>query len=81
MWVRGITLSPDDSYRDTERRAADYRAMGVEAIWLIDPDTRTGRQCVGDTWTAATTLRVPGTPVEIDLADLFRRLDESSSQD
>lgn len=74
-------LSPDDSYSDTERRARDYRLMGVEAIWVIDPDTRTGRQCIGDTWTASTVLRVPGTPVELDLLDLFQRLDESSPQD
>lgn len=70
-------LSPDDSYVDTVRRATDYLTMGVETVWVIDPDTRTGRQCIGDTWTAADVLRVPGTPIELDLHDLFRRLDTS----
>ncbi len=72
-----VIVSPDDSYTDTQKRASDYMTMGVEAIWVIDPDTRTGRQCVGDTWTAATVLRVPGTPVELDLTDLFQRLTQS----
>lgn len=73
-------LSPDDSYADTQRRASDYLAMGVEAVWVIDPETRTGRQCIGDSWTAASVLRVPGTPVELGLDDLFARLDESSAR-
>ncbi len=36
-------LSPDDSYSDTQERAQDYRAMGVETVWIIDPKTRTGQ--------------------------------------
>ena len=32
-------LSPDDSYSDTQERAQDYRAMGVEVVWIIDPKT------------------------------------------
>ena len=35
-------LSPDDTYSDLEERVADYRRMGVEAIWAIDPKTRSG---------------------------------------
>jgi len=30
-------LSPDDSYSDTQERAQDYREMGVETVWIIDP--------------------------------------------
>lgn len=70
-------LSPDDTYADTQRRATEYTEMGVRAIWIIDPETRTGRQCVGDAWTAAAILKVPETPIELDLTDLFRRLDAS----
>jgi Uma2 family endonuclease len=33
-------LSPDDTYSDTQERAQDYRAMGVETVWIIDPKTR-----------------------------------------
>jgi Uma2 family endonuclease len=68
-------LSPDDSYTDTQERAADYRRMGVGTVWIIDPKTRTGRSCIDDVWTAARRLTVPGTPVFVDLDWLFARLD------
>jgi Uma2 family endonuclease len=68
-------LSPDDSYADTQERAADYRRMGVQTVWIIDPKTRTGRYCVDDVWTAAERLIVPGTAIYADLNDLFAKLD------
>jgi Uma2 family endonuclease len=70
-------LSPDDTYSDTQERAADYRGMGVQTIWIIDPRTRTARVCVEDTWSAASRLEVPGTAIYVDLSRLFERLDES----
>jgi Uma2 family endonuclease len=69
-------LSPDDTYSDTEERAADYLAMGIQAVWIIDPKTRTGRMCVGQAWTAARRLDVPGTAVYVELPEIFRYLDE-----
>jgi Uma2 family endonuclease len=72
-------LSPDDSYADTQERAADYRKMGVGTVWIIDPKTRTGRYCIGDVWTAAERLIVPGTPVVVDLGALFARLDRKQT--
>jgi len=53
-------LSPDDSYSDTQERAQDYRAMGVETVWIIDPKTRTGRMCSGAEWVEASRLEVKG---------------------
>jgi Uma2 family endonuclease len=73
-------LSPDDSYSDTQERAADYRKMGVKTVWIIDPKTRSGRFCVGDTWTAAQRLVVPGTEIHADLDVLFDRLDRKRRQ-
>jgi Uma2 family endonuclease len=49
-------LSPDDTYSETERKAQDYTQMGVHTIWMIDPETRAGRMCIGANWTAATRL-------------------------
>ena len=72
-------LSPDDTYADTQERAADYRRMGVKTVWIIDPKTRSGRQCINDVWTATETLRVPGTEIWADLATLFRELDRFRS--
>jgi Uma2 family endonuclease len=67
-------LSPDDTYSDTEERAADYQRMGVETVWIIDPQTRTGRMCVGSSWTSAMRLEVPGTPIYVELAAMFDQI-------
>ncbi len=68
-------LSPGDSYSDFQERSRDYRAMGVETVWIIDPATRSGRVSRGDAWVEAARLTVPGTPLFVELAALFARLD------
>jgi Uma2 family endonuclease len=67
-------LSPDDSYSDTQERAQDYREMGVETVWIIDPKTRTGRMCSGAEWIESLRLQVKGTPLYVDLPDIFSQL-------
>jgi Uma2 family endonuclease len=67
-------LPPDDSYSDTQERAQDYRAMGVETIWIIDPKTRTGRMCRGAEWVESSRLEVKGTPLYVELADIFSQM-------
>jgi Uma2 family endonuclease len=67
-------LSPDDT--ETQSRSADYLRMGVPCVWIIDPTSRTGRQCVGDAWTATDTLAVPETKIWANLLKLFADLDE-----
>ena len=67
-------LSPDDSYSDTQERAQDYRTMGVETVWIIDPKTRTGRMCRGPQWIEASPLEVSGTPLYVNLPDIFSQL-------
>src|SRR5579863_1976622 len=59
-------LSPEDTYSDTQERAQDYRAMGVETVWIIDPKTRTGRMCSGSKWTQVKRLAVAGTALYVD---------------
>lgn len=67
-------LSPDDTYSDTQERAEDYRAMGVETVWIIDPKTRTGRACSGSDWRQADRLEVAGTPLFVDLQPIFDQI-------
>ena len=67
-------LSPDDSYSDTQERAQDYRTMGVETVWIIDPKTRTGRMCSGSEWVESSRLEVKGTPLYVNLPDIFSQL-------
>ena len=74
-------LSPGDTYSDTQQRASDYVRMGIAAIWIIDPKTRTSRQCVGDVWTATTGLKVPNTLIELSVDQLFEELDKYPTLD
>jgi Uma2 family endonuclease len=67
-------LSPDDTYSDTQERAQDYREMGVETVWIIDPKTRTGRVCSGAEWTEARRLEVSGTPLYVELDSIFSQI-------
>jgi len=72
-------LSPDDTYSDLQERCHDYRTLGVETVWIIDPpqgdQTRSGRLSSGADWLAADRLEVPGTPIFVDLPDLFSQID------
>jgi Uma2 family endonuclease len=72
-------LSPDDSYSDTQERAQDYRNMGVETVWIVDPKTRTGRMCSGAEWTEARRLVVSGTPLYVELDEIFSRIGAQKS--
>lgn len=67
-------LSPDDSYSDTQQRAQDYLSMGVETIWIIDPESRTARVCTGRSWTETTRLEVADTPIYVETETLFAPL-------
>lgn len=67
-------LSPEDTYSDTQQRAHDYRTMGVETVWIIDPKTRSGRMCSGPEWLESPRLEVKGTPLYVDLSVLFSQL-------
>lgn len=67
-------LSPDDTYSDTQERAQDYRAMGVETVWIIDPKTRTGRMCIGADWIESSRLEAKGTSLFVDLPEIFRQV-------
>jgi Uma2 family endonuclease len=67
-------LSPDDSYSNIQERTHDYRSMGVETIWIIDPTTRTGRMCSGTDWIESIRLEVKGRPLFVDLTEIFREV-------
>ena len=68
-------LSPDDRYSDLQERCEDYRQMGVETVWIVDPKTRSGRMCSGAVWTGARRLLVAGTEIFVELDELFGQLE------
>jgi Uma2 family endonuclease len=71
-------LSPDDSYSSLEKRCQDYLSLGVRNVWIIDPETRSGRMCVGDQWRASDRLEVADTLIYVDLHQLFAQIDTPS---
>lgn len=70
-------LSPDDTYSRTWEKAQDYRKMGVENIWLIDPGTRSGQASTTEGWRDTLEFETPGTPIRVSLVDIFSKLDQS----
>jgi Uma2 family endonuclease len=70
-------LSPDDTYSRTWEKAQDYRKMGVENIWLIDPGTRSGQASTANGWRETVEFEISGTPIKLSLVDVFNRLDQS----
>jgi Uma2 family endonuclease len=74
-------LSPGDSYSDTRALALDYHAMGIENIWLIDPETRTSEMHGNGSWLEATRLQVQNSPIYLDMREIFATLDEDNGED
>jgi Uma2 family endonuclease len=70
-------LSPDDRMIRVERRINDYLQMGVPCVWVFDPVDRTVLECTrtGRRVVSESVLKLAGTPVEINLPELFADLD------
>lgn len=70
-------LSPEDRLPRAELVLADYRAMGVENIWLVDPMRRVAYtfDATGLHLADPTRLTVPNTPILLDLTEAFAELD------
>jgi Uma2 family endonuclease len=72
-------LSPEDRMSRMREKVRDYLDMGVPAVWVVDPATRSVMICARTTTEeqADGELAVPETPVVLALADIFKVLDES----
>jgi Uma2 family endonuclease len=68
-------LSPEDRISRYHQRIADYRAMGVKAIWVVDPETRRGWDCSsGGNWIETNDFQLP--PISMNLAAVFAELED-----
>lgn len=67
--------SPEDTVYRLRERLEDYRRFGVEQIWVVDPATQGGYGARPSGWLGATAFAVPGTPIRLNLAELFADLD------
>jgi len=74
-------LSREDRMNDILDRVADYRRMGVLAVWIINPWRREAHSVSPDCalHPESDVLRVPNTPIQVQVADIFRELPETLS--
>jgi Uma2 family endonuclease len=70
-------LSPEDSVRAMQAKAAEYRRFGIENIWIIDPEPRIAYKYASAGLEEVRTgeLVVPETPIRVVLSELFAELD------
>ena len=70
-------LSPEDRIPRILRRLKDFFDMGVESIWVLDPETRTGYHAspFGIMEPEDGVLRVKDSPVQVVLSELWAEFD------
>jgi Uma2 family endonuclease len=70
-------MSPEDTIRRTAAKAIEYRAFGVEHVWVIDPTARVAYRgtASGLQLVLSGELSVPGTPILVRIGDLIEKLD------
>jgi Uma2 family endonuclease len=70
-------LSPEDTLRAMQEKAAEYRLFGVEHIWVIDPEPRIAFRFTRSGLEEVKTgeLLVPNTPIRVVLSEMFAELD------
>jgi len=72
-------LSPEDTLRRMLDRVQDYFTMGVPEVWIFDPQQRQVMVCAPGgfiTQRASGLLELAGTPIVLDIAEVFSALDE-----
>lgn len=72
-------LSPEDRLSRFRVKVEDYVAFGIENIWIIDPATRSAMTAdrFGLHPVEAGELVVAGSPIRVDLAELFAELERA----
>ncbi len=70
-------LSPEDTLTAMGTKAAEYCQFGIENIWIIDPEGRIAYSYTeaGLEEIRAGKLTVAGTPILIELSEMFAELD------
>jgi len=70
-------LSPEDSLRRMEEKAGEYRAFGIEEIWILDPAARTAWRATahGLSLVKGDELIVTDSPIRVLLHEIFAELD------
>ena len=70
--------SPDVPMRRTTLKSAEYRAFGIEHVWVIDPYARVCYRATdaGLELVRSGELTIPGSPIRVVAGELFEKLDK-----
>jgi Uma2 family endonuclease len=68
-------LSPEDRISRYSERLSDYRDMGIQNVWVIDPINAVGYDCSTAAWLPVEEFRVAGAPIFLRLSDLGSELE------
>jgi len=63
-------LSPGDPMPDLFEKLAAYEAMGIQAIWVIDPTKPVHRRYVQGKLTEASVFELPGTDFSVPISEI-----------
>ena len=70
-------LSKDDSLESIRDRIDDYLHMGVQTVWILDPVRHLAYVALPQGFEDLRgTITIADTPVQIDLEEVFRELDD-----
>ena len=72
-------LSPEDRQSRVQEKIEDYRGFQVPNIWVVDPIKRIAWDCSDANWTRKERFEVAGSPIYLDLRDLFKELDAAEA--
>lgn len=72
-------LSPEDRQSRVQEKIEDYCEFQVPNIWVVNPIKRLGWDCSDGNWTRKERFEVAGSPIYLDLRDLFKELDAAES--
>ena len=67
-----------DRMSDIQERVEDYLSMGVQVVWVVDPQRRRAYETLpnGAMQPVPSELTLAGTEIRIPVADIFAELDE-----
>lgn len=68
-------LSPDDRWSRVEKRIEEFLAMGVQHVWVFDPQDRQVFDCTANGRRLVTEETLEAPPVSINLPELFAELE------
>jgi Uma2 family endonuclease len=62
-----------------QQKIEDYRRFEVPHIWIVDPPRRIGWDCSDGNWIRKSLFEIGGSPIYLDLKELFYELDEAEA--